>query len=175
MPKKKPLKLLSKNKKKEKNSWRQKKKTGWQMKYTIAKFLILSIAICLAFSQNREINNELKRLIEAKKSLEIKLQKNTETLKKIEKEKKELEKLKKEIEELQKSLTEKRYKKLAKAFEKMEPEMAGEKLSKIDNPKKAALILYNMKPKSAGEALNFIDSKRVSEIVKILTKLKNGE
>ena len=54
----------------------------------------------------------------------------------------------------------------------MDPELAGEKISKIQDPRRAALIVYNMKERSAGAALNYVDPKRVSEIVRILTEIK---
>ena len=65
-----------------------------------------------------------------------------------------------------------RYQALAKVFEKMEPEIAGEKISKISDAKKAALIIYNMKSRSAGAVMNYVDAKRASTIVTILTDIK---
>lgn len=144
------------------------------MRYLLVNFLIANILSSPLFAQaeKKEIEIEIKRLESLKKEVEEKIRKNEELLEKIKQEQEKLEIARKNLEKIQKELNKERFKKLAKAFEGMEPEMAGEKLSKLDDPAKAAYILYNMKAKSAGEALNFVDPKRVSEIVKILTELK---
>ena len=144
------------------------------MRYIFVSFIIVSFFEISLFAQaeKKEIEIEIKKLETLKKDVELKIKKNEEILEKIKKEQEKLEIARKNLEKLQKELNKERYKKLAKAFEGMEPEMAGEKLSKLDDPAKAAYILYNMKAKSAGEALNYVDPKRVSEIVKILTTLK---
>jgi len=144
------------------------------MRYLFVSLLITNFFISSLFAdaQKKEIEIEIKRLIELKKEVETKINENKEILKQIKEEQEKLKIVKENLEKLQKKLNKERFKKLAKAFEGMEPEMAGEKLSKLEDPAKAAYILYNMKSKSAGEALNFVDPKRVSEIVKILTDLK---
>jgi len=149
-------------------------KIGLQMRYLFVNFIIISFLSLNSFAQaeKKEIEIEIKKLESLKKEVEEKIRKNEELLKKIKEEQEKLKITKENLKKLQKELNKERYKKLAKAFEGMEPEMAGEKLSKLEDPAKAAYILYNMKAKSAGEALNFVDPKRVSEIVKILTDLK---
>ncbi|WP_281951150.1 hypothetical protein [Nitrosophilus kaiyonis] len=144
------------------------------MRFIFVSIIIVNFFTIQIFAQaeKKEIEIEIKKLEALKKDVELKIKKNEKILEEIKKEQKKLNIAKKELEKLQKELNKERYKKLAKAFEGMEPEMAGEKLSKIDDPAKAAYILYNMKAKSAGEALNYVDPKRVSEIVKILTSLK---
>ena len=144
------------------------------MRFLFASLLVtnLFISSLLADAQKKEIEIEIKRLIDLKKVVEAKIDENRKILKEIKEEQKKLNKAKEDLQKLQKELNKERFKKLAKAFEGMDPEMAGEKLSKLQSPVKAAYILYNMKSKSAGETLNFVDPKRVSEIVKILTDLK---
>ena len=56
----------------------------------------------------------------------------------------------------------------------MDPEYAGEKLSKMSDPAIAAYILFNMNPRKAGEALNYVDPKMLDKITSILTKLKKN-
>ena len=149
-------------------------KIDYLKRFIFASCILSNIFLHPLFGQaeKKEIEIEIKRLENLKKEIEKIFLKNQELLKKIEKEKKEIFEAKKNLEKIEKEIKKERFKKLAKDFEGMEPEMAGEKLSKMDDAKKAAYILYNMKAKSAGEALNFVDAKRVSEIVKILTELK---
>ncbi|WP_457642232.1 hypothetical protein [Persephonella sp.] len=109
-----------------------------------------------------KLREEIKKLIEEKKAI----------LKQIKEEEKKLEEKKKEISKLVKKAEEDRYKRLAKVFEKMDPEMAGEKISKMTDPKKAAYIIYNMKERLAGEVMNYINPEMVDKIIKILTELK---
>ena len=145
------------------------------MRFLIVNLLIISLLTISSFAnaQKKEIDIEIERLIKLKEEVEKKIRENKEVLNNIKKEQERLKKAKLDLENLEKEIKKDRFKKLAKDFEGMEPEMAGEKLSKLADPKKAAYILYNMKSKKAGEALNFIEAKRVSEIVKILTELKN--
>ncbi|BCD59936.1 hypothetical protein NitYY0814_C0694 [Nitratiruptor sp. YY08-14] len=107
----------------------------------------------------------LKKQIEEKKRL----------LKQIKEEEAKLQQFKKELDTQLRTIQSQRFKKLAKDFESMDPEYAGDKLSKIKDPKIAAYILYNMKSKKAGEALNFIDPEALNKITVILTKLKNDK
>ena len=57
----------------------------------------------------------------------------------------------------------------------MEPEIAGEKISNMEDPKKAAYIIYNMKESKAGEVLNYVSPDMVNQITKILTQLKKED
>ncbi len=137
----------------------------------------ITIAISLALfaqSQQKEIQKELVRLENLQKSIEVKIKKDKKILAKIEKEKEALEKLQKRIDQQINELQKERYKKLAKDFASMDPEYAGEKLSKLD-PKIAAYILYNMNARKAGDALNYVDAKMVAKITKILTQLRENE
>jgi flagellar motility protein MotE (MotC chaperone) len=134
----------------------------------------LLIANLFAASECKEIEYELKRLENLRQLIEKKIERNKELLTQIETERKKLEELQKAIENERKEIAKKRYKKLAKDFEGMDPEYAGEKLSKMD-PKIAAYILFNMNSRKAGEALNYVDSSMVNEIAKILTELKKHE
>ncbi|WP_187646982.1 MotE family protein [Nitrosophilus labii] len=147
------------------------------MRFFYVIFLISSFnfsqTLLFAQAEIKEIKIEIEKLIKLKKEVEAKIEKNRELLKKIEQEQEKLKTAQENLKKLQEEMRKDKYKKLAKAFEGMEPEMAGEKLSKLDDPVKAAYILYNMKAKAAGEALNFVEPKRVSQIVKILTDLKN--
>ena len=86
-----------------------------------------------------------------------------------------LEKLRQELQKEIQEINNMRYKKLAKDFENMDPEYAGEKLSKIEDPVIAAYILYNMNSRKAGEALNYIDPAALSTITKILIKLQRND
>jgi flagellar motility protein MotE (MotC chaperone) len=54
----------------------------------------------------------------------------------------------------------------------MDPELAGQKISKFTDPKEAAYIIYNMKERKAGAVMNYIDPEVVDKIVKILTDIK---
>ncbi|MRJ02195.1 MAG: hypothetical protein GXO19_04000 [Epsilonproteobacteria bacterium] len=136
---------------------------------------LLLVSALSAQNPCREIEKEVERLQKMRSTIQRRLQENREILRKIEEEKRELEEFKKEIEREQKEIQKERYKKLAKDFESMEPEMAGEKFSNMDNPKIAAYILYNMNSRKAGDALNYVDPKMVNKIVKILTELKRYE
>jgi flagellar motility protein MotE (MotC chaperone) len=125
-------------------------------------------------AQQKEIEKEIAKLQALKVQVQNLIAQNRELLKKIEEERKKLQKereaLKKELEEAKAE----RYKKLALFFSKMDPEMAGQKLSALKDPKEAALILYNMKARVAGQVLNYIDPKMVNAIVNYLTHLKGS-
>lgn len=129
-------------------------------------------AITVSYPQEKEIKAELEKLIKARNEIKETYQKNQALLEQIKREKEELEKLKKQIEESQKKVSEERYKKLAKIFEKMDPELAGEKFSKMESAEDAAYILYNMNEKKAAAILNNTDPVMVNKIVKILSGLK---
>jgi len=122
--------------------------------------------------ETKETKKEIEKLLSLKKEVESLIEKNRKLLKKIEQErealKKEREAFEKEVQEVQSE----RYKKLALMFSKMDPEMAGQKISAMTDPKEAAYILYNMKSRVAGEILNYVDPKMVDKIVKILTNIK---
>ncbi|MCW4572576.1 MotE family protein [Venenivibrio stagnispumantis] len=140
------------------------------------RFLIISLLICnITFAQieEKETKKELKRIEEARESLRKEIEKNQALLEQIKKEKEALEALKTQIENEKKAMQQERYKNLAKIFEKMDPELAGQKLSKIDDPKIAAYIIYNMNEKKAGAVLQNTDPQMVNKIVKALTEIKN--
>ncbi len=149
-----------------------------QTRFLYASIITVSLALCGAQAKDPkmgELQKEIERLQKLRAQIEKDLAKKEELLKRIEKEKEALKTEREELKKAKEEMSSQRYKKLAKDFEGMEPEMAGEKLSKIDDPVKAAYILYNMKSKSAGEALNYVDPKRVSQIVKILTELRRKQ
>lgn len=143
------------------------------MKVLLGKILLISSLAFTAFgnTQQKEIQKELKRLQQLKELIEKKIAQNQKLLDSIKKEKANLQELKKALDKQLKEIQNERFKKLAKDFESMDPEYAGEKLSNID-PKIAAYILYNMKSKKAGEALNFVRPQTVGIITKILTQLR---
>ncbi len=134
---------------------------------------LLTVSLLYSQTEIKELEKEIKKLEKLKEEIHTKLERNREVLAKIEQEKKSLEELRKRVEKEIKEIEKKRYKKLAKDFENMDPEYAGEKLSKFDDPKIAAYILFNMNSRKAGEALNYTDAKMVNKISKILTQLKN--
>ncbi len=137
--------------------------------------IISSLALgAYADAQQKEIQKELRRLEKLKAYIDEKLAADQKVLERIQKERAALEKLKRSLDEERKKIDDVRYKKLAKAFENMDPEYAGEKLSKMEDPVIAAYILYNMNPRKAGEALNYVDPQAVSNITKILIKLRKN-
>ncbi len=145
------------------------------MRFLVA-VLTLSLLIPGALGQERvekkETKKEIEKLLSLKKEVISLIKKNQQLLKKIEEERK---KLQKEREEFQKEIKEEkseRYKKLARIFSKMDPEMAGQKISAMTDPKEAAYIIYNMKSRVAGEIMNYVDPQMVNKIVNILTKIK---
>ncbi|MEO2068768.1 MAG: hypothetical protein ABGX27_04575 [Desulfurobacteriaceae bacterium] len=122
--------------------------------------------------ERKEAKKEIARLEKLKKEVEKLLEEKKAILKKIEEERENLKKEREEFEKRIKEIEKERYKKLAKVFEKMDPELAGQKISAFSDPKKAAYILYNMKPRAAGEVLNYVDPPMVDKIVKILTEIR---
>lgn len=146
------------------------------------RFLLAVLTVSLlssgAFGQEqvekKETQKEIQKLLSLKREVESLIEKNRELLKKLEQERAALKREREEFQkELQKVQSE-RYRKLAKMFSKMDPEMAGQKISAMTDPKEAAYILYNMKSRTAGEILNYVDPKMVDRIVKILTDLKGA-
>jgi len=144
------------------------------MRYLVVGLLSSLIFFNSAFPQTekREIQKEIQNLIKLREEIKSLIKKNEEVLKKIKEEKEKLEKEKQDFENYVKKVKDQRYKKLAKMFEKMEPELAGEKISNMEDPKKAAYIIYNMKESKAGEVLNYVSPDMVNQITKILTELK---
>ncbi|MEZ0323956.1 MAG: hypothetical protein ABWJ98_06590 [Hydrogenothermaceae bacterium] len=126
-----------------------------------------------SFGQVEELKKEADRLEKLRNEIKSEYSKNQEILKQIKEEKQKLEQLKKEIEEQSKKIKEERYKKLAKIFEKMDPEEAGKKISKAENPEEIAFILYNMNEKKAAAILNNTDPEMVNKILKYLTLIKS--
>ncbi|BCD68373.1 MotE family protein [Nitratiruptor sp. YY09-18] len=138
--------------------------------------LILSLSSLLfANVQKKELQKELQRLEKLHAIIKEKLEQNRQVLQKIQEEKAALQKLKKELENEKKAINNERFKKLAKDFENMDPEYAGEKLSKMQDPHIAAYILYNMNSRKAGEALNFVEPEALNKITKILIHLRNND
>lgn len=130
-----------------------------------------------SFSQEllmeKESKTEIERLKELQREVEKEIKEKEELLKKIEKAKRELKREREELEKRVEEVEEERYKRLAQVFEKMDPELAGQKISALSDPKEAAYIIYNMKPRKAGEVMNYVDPKMVNKIVKVLTQIKN--
>ena len=143
----------------------------WQKSLIV--FILIAANALHAQTEKKEIQKELEKLKKMQQILKKQIDEKKALLAKIEAQKKQLQQMKKELEEQIKTIQSQRFKKLAKDFEGMDPEYAGEKLSKIKDPKIAAYILYNMKSKAAGEALNYVDPEAVNKIAVILTKLKN--
>lgn len=137
------------------------------------RFLIgILFLISSSYAQVEELKKEAEKLRQIRDEIKATYQKNEALLEQIRKEKQALELLKKEIEDSKKKIQDERYKKLAKVFEKMDPEMAGQKLSKMESAEDAAYIIFNMNEKKAAAVLDNTDPVMVSKIVKILTRLK---
>lgn len=140
--------------------------------------LTLSLLVPGALGQEKverkETKKEIEKLLALKREVESLVEKNQEILKKIEKEREKLKQERKAFQEEIERVRAERYRKLAKIFSKMDPEMAGQKISEMSNPKEAAFIIYNMKSRTAGEIMNYVDPKMVDRIVKILTGLKSS-
>ena len=138
--------------------------------------LIVSFLFQTALGQEqvekRETEKEIQKLLALKQQVEDLLKKKEEILKKIEEERRALQEERKKFEEEVKKAQSERYRKLAQIFSKMDPEMAGQKISAMTDPKEAAYIIYNMKSRTAGEVMNYVDPKMVDRIVKILVELK---
>ncbi|SNZ08076.1 hypothetical protein SAMN06265182_1147 [Persephonella hydrogeniphila] len=149
------------------------------------RFLIGNVSLLLLFSiakgetntvspSKLEIDREIKRLEKLREEIKNLISKNQKLLKKIEEEKKKLAEERKKFEEELKKIEKERYKKLAKVFEKAvdeDPELAAERISKMD-PVKAAYIVYNMKESKAGVLMDYVDPKQASKIVKIISQIK---
>ncbi|WP_163328070.1 magnesium transporter MgtE N-terminal domain-containing protein [Desulfurobacterium thermolithotrophum] len=145
------------------------------MRFLVTLVLFSFISSLSAWGQGiekHEAQKEIERLKKLKVEVQRLLEEKKNLLKKIEEEKKQLEEEKKAFEKKIKEIESERYKKLAQIFEKMDPEMAGQKLSKFSDPKEAAYIIYNMKSRKAGNVLNYVDPEMVNKIVEILTKVK---
>ncbi|MRI83774.1 MAG: hypothetical protein C6I00_05065 [Nitratiruptor sp.] len=137
-------------------------------------FCAAILAASLFAQECKELAIEFRKLEELRSTIEAKIKRSKELLQQIQERRKALEELRQKIEQELQEIQKERYKRLAKDFEGMDPEMAGEKFSAMD-PKIAAYILYNMSPRKAGEALNYIEAKVVAKITQILTQFqKNG-
>lgn len=138
------------------------------------KFIVASLLITssLSYAQVNELKREVERLEKIRSDIRAEYLKNQEILKQIQAERERLEQLKKDIEEQMKKIKDERYQKLAKVFEKMDPEEAGKKISKAENPEEIAYILYNMSEKKAAAILNSTDPEMVNKILKHLTLIK---
>ena len=144
------------------------------MRYLIVSLLTVSF-FAVAQPEKKEIEKEIQKLQKLREEIKQLIKKKEETLKQIEEQRKKLAKEKQQLEKLEKEILDKRYKKLAKVFEKMDPELAGEKISNMEDPKKAAYIIYNMKESKAGAVLDNVSPDMVNQIVQILTQLKKKE
>ncbi|WP_027720131.1 MULTISPECIES: MotE family protein [unclassified Desulfurobacterium] len=145
------------------------------MRYLAGVLVILLLMINPAFSQEAEkveLQKEIKRLTALREEVQKLIQKNESILKKIEEERKKLAEEKKAFEEELKSIQNERYKRLAKIFSKMDPELAGQKISAMDNMTEAAYIFLNMKERYAGQILNYVRPDKVNEIVRIMAEVK---
>lgn len=138
-------------------------------KYIVASLLMI---VSLSYAQEDELKKEIEKLEKLRGDIRSEYTKNQELLKQIQAQRERLEQLKREIEDQTKKLKDERYKKLAKIFEKMDPEEAGKKVSKAENPEEIAYILYNMNEKKAAAILNNTDPDMVNKIVKYLTLMK---
>lgn len=140
-------------------------------KYIVISLLTLSSS---SYAQVDELKKEVEKLEKLRGDIKSEYIKNQEILKQIKAEREKLEQLKKEIEEQIKKIKEERYQKLAKVFEKMDPEEAGKKISKAENPEEIAYILYNMNEKKAAAILNNTEPDMVNKILKHLTLIKSS-
>ena len=146
------------------------------MKYLLESFIAVILMFNVAFPsqvERKELENEVRKLEALRKEILALTKRNQELHIRIESERKALEEVRKEFEEFLKRSRAERYQRLAKVFEKMEPEMAGERFSKMDE-EDAAYILFNMKERAAGNVLNYVDPEKVNRIVKILTQIGNN-
>lgn len=138
-------------------------------RFTVASLLTV---ISVSYGQVDELKREAEKLEKIRNDIRTEYTKNRETLKQIQAERERLQQLKREIEDQAKKIKEERYQKLAKVFEKMDPEEAGKKISKAENPEEIAYILYNMNEKKAAAILNNTDPEMVNKILKHLTLIK---
>jgi len=136
---------------------------------------LIEVRQSFAQADKIEIEREIQRLQKLREEVKQLIQKNQQILQKIKEEREKLKAEKEALEKQEKEILDKRYKKLAKVFEKMEPELAGEKISNMEDPKKAAYIIYNMKESKAGAVLDNVSPDMVNQIVNILTQLKKKE
>lgn len=132
----------------------------------------LLLVSSFSFAQVDELKRESEKLEKLRNDIRAEYTKNQEILKQIRLERERLEQLKKEIEEQAKKIKDERYIKLAKVLEKMDPEEAGKKISKAENPEEIAYILYNMNEKKAATILNNTEPDMVNKILKHLTQIK---
>ncbi|WP_457622314.1 MotE family protein [Persephonella sp.] len=146
--------------------------------------LIVGVSIILVYTvhsaeskdpEKIEIQKEIERLTKLREEIKKLLEEKKKILKQIEEKEKALAEKEENIKKVLKKAEEDRYKKLAKVFEKMDPEMAGDKISKMTDPVKAAYIIYNMKERLAGEVMNYVDPEMVDKITRILTDLKKDK
>lgn len=140
----------------------------------LKRFTVVSLLTVISFSYGQvdELKKEAEKLERIRNDIRAEYIKNQETLKQIQAERERLQQLKKEIEDQAKKIKEERYQKLAKVFEKMDPEEAGKKISKAENPEEIAYILYNMNEKKAAAILNNTDPEMVNKILKHLTLIR---
>jgi flagellar motility protein MotE (MotC chaperone) len=122
--------------------------------------------------QQSVIEKQIAQLVKLQSLLEKKIEQNRKLVAEIKKERQALEQERAAFEQQIADEKNARYQALARVFEKMEPELAGDKITKIKNPKDAALIIYNMKSRSAGAVMNYVEPRRASSIVGILTDVK---
>ncbi len=143
--------------------------------YTVLLTVLLTFNCASAQVTEKEAKREVEKLLKLKKEIELLIKEKEELLKKIEAEREKLRKEREEFEKRVKEVEEERFKKLARVFEKMDPELAGDKISNMKNPREAAYIIYNMKERKAGEVLNYVKPEMVNRIVEILTELKENQ
>ncbi|SNR87861.1 MotE family protein [Desulfurobacterium atlanticum] len=125
--------------------------------------------------EKSEIKKELQRLLTLREEINKLIAKKEQILKKIVEERKKLAQERKAFEEEIKAVQNERYKKLAKIFSKMDPELAGQKISAMDNMTEAAYIFLNMKERYAGQIMNYVSPEKVKEIVSIMIEIKNNK
>lgn len=138
-------------------------------RFTVISLLLIS---SVSYGQVDELKKESEKLEKIRNDIKAEYLKNQEVLRQIQAEREKLQQLKKEIEEQAKKIKDERYQKLAKVFEKMDPEEAGKKISKAENPEEIAYIIYNMNEKKAAAILNNTDPEMVNKILKYLTLIK---
>lgn len=141
----------------------------------LKKFIVASLLIVtnVSYGQLDELKKEVEKLEKIRNEIRSEYIKNQETLKQLQAEREKIQQLKREIEEQVKKIKDERYQKLAKMFEKMDPEEAGKKISKAENPEEIAYILYNMNEKKAAAILNNTEPEMVNKILKHLTLIKH--
>jgi len=145
------------------------------MKTIYARLILVSLpTLLLADTLEKELQKEFAKLQQLRQEIERKIAYNKKILTQIQQATQELKDLNQTINQQIEQIKNERFKKLAKDFESMDPEYAGEKLSKMSDPAIAAYILFNMNPRKAGEALNYVDPKMLNKITSILTKLKKN-